>query len=141
MLEAKNKGAFSIVDYKVKEFFLKEPVESELQIALRFKPSGKYNSTNGSFRLFLDFDVVYGENNDTSFIVSKFEATFQFTPISKPNEIPEYFYANCIAIIFPYLRAFVSTLTSVANINTLILPTLNLSFLETELKSATIFED
>lgn len=32
------------------------------------------------------------------------------------EDIPDYFYANSIAILFPYVRAFVSTVSLQANI-------------------------
>ncbi|QJB42780.1 protein-export chaperone SecB [Chitinophaga oryzae] len=45
-----------------------------------------------------------------------------------------------MALVFPYLRAFITTLTSVANLNPLILPTYNLSNLGTQLKERTTIE-
>lgn len=53
------------------------------------------------------------------------------------KDIPDFFYANSIAIIFPYIRAFVSTLTLQANIPPIVLPTLNLSQLRTILRDNT----
>ncbi|MBK7039827.1 MAG: protein-export chaperone SecB [Bacteroidetes bacterium] len=53
-------------------------------------------------------------------------------------EIPTFFYKNCIAIIFPYLRAFLSTLTLQANVKPLILPLMNLSGLEKPLIENTV---
>ena len=40
------------------------------------------------------------------------------------------FYKNSLAIIFPYIRAFISTLTLQSNAGLIILPTLNLTHLE-----------
>lgn len=37
------------------------------------------------------------------------------------DDIPEYFYANSIAILFPYIRVFVSTVTLQANIKPIVL--------------------
>ncbi len=34
---------------------------------------------------------------------------------------------NCLAILFPYLRAIISTYTALANVNSLILPAVNIS--------------
>ncbi|EXZ22215.1 pretranslocase subunit SecB family protein, partial [Bacteroides fragilis str. S13 L11] len=52
-------------------------------------------------------------------------------------EIPNFFYPNSIAILFPYVRAFVSTLTLQANIKPILLPTLNLSSLQDTLRENT----
>lgn len=53
------------------------------------------------------------------------------------DEIPDYFYANSIAIVYPYLRAFVSTLTLQSNAKPMVLPTMNLSSLEGDLRKNT----
>lgn len=54
-----------------------------------------------------------------------------------PNEIPNYFYANSLAIIFPYIRAFVSTITLQSNMHPIVLPTVNLMGLSEKLKRNT----
>lgn len=51
--------------------------------------------------------------------------------------MPSYFYRNSIAIVFPYIRAFISTVTLQANIPPIILPTMNLTSLEIPLKQNT----
>lgn len=43
------------------------------------------------------------------------------------EEKPEMFYKNAIAIMYPYIRAIVSTYTALANINPLILPPINVN--------------
>ena len=53
------------------------------------------------------------------------------------NDIPGFFYPNSIAILFPYIRAFVSTLTLQANVTPIVLPTLNLTNLQEKLKKNT----
>ena len=52
-------------------------------------------------------------------------------------DIPEYFYPNSLAIVFPYVRAFVSTITLQANMQPVVLPTINLMGLTEELKEKT----
>lgn len=64
--------------------------------------------------------------------------TSDFENVSSFDEIPTYFYRNAIAIIFPYVRAFISTVTLQSNIPPVILPTMNLSSLESPLKENTI---
>lgn len=137
MIEAKNKASFTFSNYKVKEFSLIDPVDEEIEITLFFKPSGKYFRNTTVFRLFFDFAVLYGDDNKHEFIKAKIESDFQFEKGTRHDDIPGYFYANCIAIVFPHLRAFISTITSVANLKTLSLPIMNLTFLENELKENT----
>ena len=52
--------------------------------------------------------------------------------------ITNYFYANSIAIVFAYVRAFVSTLSLQANIGApIVIPTLNLVALRDRLEKDT----
>lgn len=53
---------------------------------------------------------------------------FVFPNLKCKEDIPEFFYSNSIAIMFPYLRAFVSLVTMQANFGEpIVLPLLNLS--------------
>lgn len=65
------------------------------------------------------------------------KACFVFKEPVAFEEIPNYFYLNSIAILFPYIRAFVSIITLQANINALVLPTMNLASLQETLKENT----
>lgn len=47
--------------------------------------------------------------------------------------LPHYFAVNAPAILFPYIRAYISLLTSLSGVGTVLLPTLNLSSLSKEL--------
>lgn len=50
------------------------------------------------------------------------------------------FYANSIAIVFPYIRAFISTVTLQANlVSPILLPTMNLTSLGERLMNNTKF--
>lgn len=60
-------------------------------------------------------------------------AVFELTS----DELPEFFYANSIAIIFPYVRAFISTVSLQANVPSIVLPTMNLSSLRETLAQST----
>ena len=86
----------------------------------------------------LYFDVlVECKETNTDVIRVSCEATFTFGDSVSINDIPDYFYPNSLAIIFPYVRAFVSTITLQANIQPVVLPTINLMGLTESLKSQT----
>lgn len=75
-------------------------------------------------------------------LVSVFcEAVYEFVHIEKYEDIPLFFFANAFAILFPYIRAFVSTLTLQANYGPLVLSTMNLSSLAGVLKERTRIDD
>ena len=49
----------------------------------------------------------------------------------------QYFYTNAPAILFPYIRAYISTLTNLSGYKPINLPTLNLTSLREELEKNT----
>ena len=51
------------------------------------------------------------------------------------DKLSRFLYLNAPAIMFPYLRAYISSLTALSGINPITLPTLNLSGLKSELES------
>lgn len=130
------KSTFRLDNHKIKRFSLHEPANNSNEISITFEPSGKFFQKEGRYILNFDF-FASTEEDGKNFIEATVEGDFMFNEPMQLEDIPPYFYANSIAIIFPYLRAFVTTLTSVANIKPLILPTLNLSKLESVLKERT----
>jgi preprotein translocase subunit SecB len=130
-------AAFKFENYRITQFGFNSPVEeTEEKIHLHFYPKGIYNIDDGIFILFLDFKSTV-ESLEVPLITITVEALFKF---NQPGEqVPDYFYNNSIAIVFPYLRAFVSTLTSLANDRHMLLPIMNLSNLRQELIDNTTF--
>lgn len=129
-------AAFSLINYSIIKAMLNlEDIPNECTFDLDFSPSGIYKQNDRQYTLFLIFKAKYGNNIEAVNI--KLKAIYQFKESLSFDEIPSYFYSNSIAIIFPYIRAFVSTITLQANIAPIVLPTLNISALENVLKSRT----
>lgn len=133
------KGAiFSLVNYSfVKVNLDLENIPSECVFGLNFKPSGVYDENSGVYMLSLVFNAKCKEKNIDAVNV-KLQATYKFQENLKFENIPSYFFANSIAIVFPYIRAFVSTVTLQANVAPIMLPTLNISTLGSKLSSNTV---
>ncbi len=130
MLESNNakNAAFNLAGYRVKEFHLYEPPLNQNDLSLNFSPSGKYNANEKKYILLFEFTAMYGDDNDQKeFLKIIIESDFIF---AEKIELPDYFYPNSLAIVFPYIRAFVSTLSTLANMKPLILPVLNLGSLK-----------
>lgn len=81
--------------------------------------------------------VIECEETSAKVVEVSYIAIFSFENKVMPNEIPDYFYANSLAIIFPYIRAFVSTITLQSNMHPIVLPTVNLMGLSEKLKRNT----
>lgn len=108
------------------------------KLKLSFSPRGRFDKKTKRFTLFFNFKA---ENTtiETDGLVSEVEcvATFSFKAEEASFEVPDFFYVNSIAIVFPYVRAFVSSLSLLANAIPIIIPTLNLTSLKEELKNNT----
>lgn len=134
-----NTAAFKFSDYKILSFSLSHAMTEngdEATVKIDFEPSGQYNKTTGEFLLVLN---VRGdlEPNKEEVIRLKSTATFAFEAGTPLESIPDFFYMNAIAIFFPYVRAFISTVSLQSNGPVMVLSLLNLSNLEAPLKANT----
>lgn len=108
-------------------------------ISLSFNPAGVYSQKRGVYELSFLCDASV-ESKQTPVVSVLCKATFKFKNIASFEEIPSYFFSNSIAILFPYVRAMVSTVTLQANIPPIVLPTMNLTSLCQQLQTNTVVE-
>ncbi|MBW3466883.1 protein-export chaperone SecB [Arthrospiribacter ruber] len=133
-MEELQKAAFSFEQFKVSQFSYNENNDNGSGLKIGLEPRGTYNSKTGEFILNLNF-ISHNEDNLGNFIFQLNSiAVFKFESNIDYSNIPSFFYKNAIAIMFPYLRAFISTLTLQANTKLLKLGLMNLSGLEEPLK-------
>ncbi|MGX9986849.1 hypothetical protein [Soonwooa purpurea] len=130
-----NKAAFSLENYHFSKVSISLENKTSNDIQISFNPSGRFISESSSYELKFIFNAL---TNDSPFVEIECVANFKFENVSGFDEIPTYFYRNSIAIIFPYVRAFISTVTLQANIPPVVLPTMNLSSLEKPLRDHTV---
>lgn len=135
-------AAFSFENYKfTKACFDFSNVHPSDVVNIGFNLKGKYLQEQGSYILSMGVKISMKqgeqEKKDREIMEIDCEALFKFKEISSFEEVPLFFFPNSIAIIFPYVRAFISTLSLQANIYPLVLPTMNLMSLQEELKNNT----
>jgi preprotein translocase subunit SecB len=82
-------------------------------------------SVNDNVILEMEANIVDDKENLKIHLIAKgyFEFKDELNDVQRANFIN----INAPAILFPYIRAYISTLTALSGINPLILPTLNLS--------------
>lgn len=132
------KAIFSLKNYTFEKIVLDlSNLSGEEVINLSFNPSGVYNQKEGMFLLSFSF-FAHTQTKKDPIVHVQCDATFQFQSPLPIEEIPNYFYSNSIAILFPYIRSMVSTLTLQANVKPIILPTMNLTPLQQQLQQKTI---
>lgn len=131
-----NKTAFSLDKYSFDKVTLDFSQSVSNQLTINFAPSGVFTQRDGVSSFALKFIFTAADKENTVSIVEiECNAIFLFTEAVSFEEIPSYFYLNSIAILFPYIRSFVSTVTLQANHKPILLPTLNLSYLEQDLRN------
>jgi len=132
------KAAFAFKSFKVPYFTFDDSNHSGNDIKMGFSPSGRYVSKTGEFELTLKFITHDTDSPDKIIFRLTAIGIFKFNTPIPYTEIPDFFYQNAIAIIFPYIRAFISTLTLQSNTKLLKLDLMNLSDLERPLIENTI---
>lgn len=133
------KAAFTLVKYSFDKVIIDYSLKSGQEIRIQFKPNGFFKKTEEKSFYNLTFNfIAISSKEENPFVDIECNTLFEFAHPITFEEIPSFFYANSIAIIFPYLRAFVSTVTLQANKEPIVLPTMNLSSLEKDLRDNTI---
>ncbi|WP_320970672.1 protein-export chaperone SecB [Bacteroides nordii] len=116
----------SIFDYDGKE------LSSERNIGFDVKGTIKNNNI---FELTLGTKIA--DENKSLKIFVQVVATYEFDSDIAPDLLSDMFYKNAPAIIFPYVRAYVSSLTVLSGIDAINIPTMNLSSIADDLKNNT----
>lgn len=128
-------AVFSLSSYHFNQMMLNlDNLSTDATLDMNFAPSGVFNQTEQTFALAFAFKAIC---NDADVVFVNCIAEFKFAKEVSYEEIPDFFYGNSIAILFPYIRSMVSTVTLQANVRPLILPTLNLVSLKDHLKANT----
>ncbi len=133
-------AAFKLDEYRFTKASLDFTLPSDAGLMLSFNPQGVFNQTQARYELTFDVMITCKETGALVVGVSCV-ASFSFENVHDLSDIPDYFYPNSIAILFPYIRAFVSTMSLQANIQPILLPTVNLIGLTDDLKNNTKVSD
>lgn len=127
------KASFSIADYYFDKINIDLDYRTKNKFDVSIKPEGLFNDKLKSYELIFYFKAFSEGEENNPFITIKCVGIFEFQNVEGFNDIPSFFYKNALALLFPYLRAFISTVTIQINKPPLILPTFNLSSLESVL--------
>lgn len=85
-------------------------------------------------KFILRMDVAISDEDKNVSIRTNLMGEFEFDTILTEKELDSLFCANAPAIMFPYVRAYITSLTALSGIDTIILPTLNMTRLGKEIK-------
>ena len=120
------KSELKFMNYIVDSVEFKNNVNFEGdETSLDFKPSVEFDIEENELLVFLTIDVFHNaEQNNYPFEISV-RVVGYFKLFNTENV--EKYKANAVAVLFPYVRAIISTYTAAANVNPLILPTVNIN--------------
>lgn len=124
------KAAFSLEHYLFDQVYINLENYNTNEYRIEFNPSGKFEKSTKVFTLNFGFSATC-EGKIDNFVNINCIGIFEFNDVVKSLEdMPPYFYRNAIAILFPFLRGFLSMVTIQANVPPILLPTMNLTSLE-----------
>lgn len=129
-------ASFQLENYRIIDLEVHSSNSLNMSLGLTFDLKGEFDENNRIFNLTFKLDI---NSEDSNYLLAKIvmESNFKFATHVTLDKIPDYFYTNSIAIIFPYLRAYLSMVTIQGNFKPIILPILNLSSLNNVLKNNT----
>lgn len=131
------KSSFRFINFVVKESHIIQNSQGEFQIEVNFIPKGYILKALNQFHL--ELSVTIKEKSDKFNIQLTAIGYFEFDEGADLEAYKNvYFTTNAPAIIYPYIRAYVSTLTTQAGVFNVLLPTYNLTPLTDLLKANTI---
>lgn len=110
-------------------------VKSEIDLSTDGQVSGDLNveftqtlgEDQGECKMKLMMETKISDANNYMTVMVRSEGFFEFDKDLPDVQKDNFFRVNAPAILFPYVRAYISTLTALSGINPVILPTLNLS--------------
>ena len=128
----KNKSSFQFIEHIItKSIFINKKInKNKKDYNLNLKPSGILNNEFKQFQLALDLEIV--DKEEESLLNVEIIGFFKYQ--GAIEEVKDFLYLNAPALLYPYLRAYVSTLTTLSGLGTYTLPTMNLIGLKNDIE-------
>jgi preprotein translocase subunit SecB len=132
-------SAFQFENFKIQRSLIDIKNNEDDDLKIDIDLNGKINKSKKIFLLFMDIKI----NNNSNSVNIEVSSTgkYSFPETEDLDNHRMFFYVNAPALLFPYVRAYISTLTTISGLKTITLPTLNLTELGPKLKENTIIED
>lgn len=127
-----NTSSFQFENFIINKSLFELGKNSEVSdLSVGFRPSGKLDLENQRFNL--ELSVFISDSSEAFKVEIDSVGFFTFMNIEKDN-LSSFLYYNAPALLFPYIRAYISSLTTLSGIKPIVLPTLNLSNLKDDLE-------
>lgn len=104
------------------------------KLSLSFAPQGIINKTENNFKLILEVKI---EDENKTFNIEIIAVAYYHFTNNNLESLNDFFFINAPALLFPYIRAYISTLTNLSGFEPINLPTLNMTSLGDDLRKNT----
>ena len=122
---------FRFTNFLVRESHFIMTELSDYQLSIDIQPGGRLYPDLKQFELYLNVSIL--DQQGLLKIEVKTVSFFETDEVDNLVENP-YFTINAPAIVYPYVRAYIGTLTTQSGINAILLPAMNLQPLGESLK-------
>jgi preprotein translocase subunit SecB len=143
MNEKENNEKVIQAPFKFKSFFIAEsnikilPDTKAETIDISIDPKGLISEQDKTFEIQLEIQL---SSDDGLKVSVKMIGLFEFKDVYVSDNLSNYFYVNAPAIIFPYLRSYISALTALSGCRTIIIPPMNIMNLGKDLERNTTIQ-
>jgi len=131
-----NSSPFRLSQVVIESFSIKRKPGEQGKFNIKIKPSGVINSESKDFLLTLDLRIK--DDSETFDIKLSVLGYFNYEDVDGEEHLNDYFYTNASALVFPFIRSYVSAVTALSGLDAITLPIMNLTNLKSELKKNTI---
>jgi preprotein translocase subunit SecB len=131
-IDMKNKSSFQFIEHIItKSIFINKKInKNKKDYNLNLKPSGILNNDAKQFQLALDLEIV--DKNEESLLNVEIIGFFKYQ--GEIEDVKNFLCLNAPALLYPYLRAYVSTITTLSGLGTYTLQTMNLIGLKDDIE-------
>jgi preprotein translocase subunit SecB len=132
--KANDRVKFRFINFIVKESHFVLNTQGEYKININIDPKGYIFQTLNQFHL--ELNITVGEEEDNFSINTTAIGIFEFDAETDIEDYKSsYFILNAPAIMFPYVRAYISNISTQSGVFSITLPTLNLTGIAETLKN------
>ena len=124
---AEKKSVFQFKGYKIIESSIRLDQISEPSPELNVSFNQTVGVNEGDHKVRLEMVCTIMDKNEALKVVVKALGFFVFEDIPSAEDKETFFRVSAPAILFPYIRAYITSLTALSGIKPVILPTLNLT--------------
>lgn len=131
MSEEQKKAKLQFKNFVVPEFYAKKIVEkSDIKDKFKLEPQAVISRADNQFHIHMKLGLI---SLESEMEIDMIGIGIFYYEVEDEQELLNYMALNGPAIVFPYLRSFISTYTSNSGFDTITIPTLNLARFKTSI--------